>query len=319
MANNVYNLPVVGRVKRLPHINNPQTGIRNQMAHFLIVFAVFVVPVLLHGPARINPEVTNWNDRWQVDDRSRETLRILTLNVAHGRAAGRHQALRSRNTINGNLAAVADVLARERAEIVALQEADGPSWWSGQFNHVEAIAEEAKYSSFFRGEHVKGMGLNYGTALLSTSKLADATSITFSPSPPTLSKGFVSALVGWPGDANYQVTVVSVHFDFSRKSVRKRQAQAMINELKDAKRPLVIVGDFNCDWSAADDALKVLATGLDLQAYEPDTKTPLTFPKMKRRFDWILISPELEFESHETLAHTVSDHRAVVAEVRRKD
>ena len=66
-------------------------------------------------------------------------LRLLTLNVAHGRKLATHQALLSPMTVRRNLEEIASLLRESRADVVALQEADGPSAWSGNFDHVETL------------------------------------------------------------------------------------------------------------------------------------------------------------------------------------
>jgi len=202
---------------------------------------------------------------------------------------------------------------------VALQEADGPSIWSGRFDHVEHLAGNAGFSHHCRGEHVKGMKLSYGTALLSRLALDDCRSVTFAPSPPTLSKGFVVGTIQWPGRPGLQVDCVSVHLDFSRKSVRRKQVRKMITELAERENPLIIMGDFNCEWTGKDRSLRTLAKELDLVAYKPTAEDMPTFPKLKKRLDWLLVSPELEFVEYRTVPDAVSDHRGVVAVLRIAD
>jgi endonuclease/exonuclease/phosphatase family metal-dependent hydrolase len=244
------------------------------------------------------------------------TLKVLTLNVAHGRNEGPHQALQKRQRIEANLDAIAEMLLREQPDVVALQEADGPSVWSGDFDHVGYVAGKAGLAHHCRGQHVEGLGLSYGTALLSRVPLGDSRSVTFAPSPPTFSKGFVIATFQWPGRPGLEVDVVSVHLDFSRKSVRQRQIEELIGELSQRDNPLVIMGDFNCQWTGEDGPLAPLVEKLDVAAYRPTAEEMTTFPKLKQRLDWVFISPGLEFVEYETVADPVSDHRAVVAVLR---
>ncbi|MGH7338345.1 MAG: endonuclease/exonuclease/phosphatase family protein, partial [Myxococcota bacterium] len=68
------------------------------------------------------------------DPHTPRPLRLLTLNVAHARRQARHQALLAEPALRRNLQAIAQVLRREAADVVALQEADGPSAWSGGFD-----------------------------------------------------------------------------------------------------------------------------------------------------------------------------------------
>jgi len=243
-------------------------------------------------------------------------LRVMTLNVAHGRGVAQHQATQTRDEIVANLQKIAELIRRQRPDILALQEADGPSLWSGWFDHVQWLGDKTQMDYRYRGAHVDRLGLCYGTALLSRQKLLEPFSVAFAPSPPTPTKGFVAGKVIWPGRPEMLVQVVSVHLDFSRPAVRARQVAELVKRLGQASRPLVVMGDFNAQWSDRHSAVRSTAEGLGLRAYQPETDRLSTFPLLKRRLDWILISQELEFEEYSTLPDEVSDHRAVMAVLR---
>lgn len=282
-----------------------------------ISIAAVAIPLITHGPnVTETPRVDRSHPFGSVlpADIEPGTLKIITLNVAHGRSDGRHQSLQSTRTIRKNLDQIAQVLVREAPDVVALQEADGPAIWSGNFNHVDYLANQGVFAHNFRGEHVKGLRLSYGTALLSQLPLDDCASITFTPSPPTLSKGFVTSSVNWPR-SNVEVTIVSVHLDFARASVRGEQIQRLIAQLEDAEGPVVVMGDFNCEWRGKESSLRTLAGDLGLRAYQPSADDMATFPGLGKRLDWILISPGLEFVSYAHLDDTLSDHLGVVAEL----
>jgi len=246
-------------------------------------------------------------------------LKLMSLNLAHGRGNGFHQALQKKATIRSHLDEVAGVLRREGPDVGALQEADGPSIWSGQFNHVEHLARAAEIAHLVRGEHVRGLKLSYGTAILSRLPLGETASVTFAPSPPTLSKGFTLARIAWPGRPDLLLDVASVHLDFSRESVRNKQVQRLVEVLATRQRPLVVMGDFNTDWSKAHGSLRRLAEQLGLRAYEPAAPGMETFPGTQRRLDWILISAPLEFVKYDTLSDCVSDHCGVLAVIKASE
>lgn len=250
------------------------------------------------------------------------TLKVLTLNLAHGRKAAFHQAFLSGETIEKNLSEVASMLDRERPHVAALQEADGPSVWSGGFDHVRRLAELAEYGWAVRGSHVKGLRLDYGAGLLSTTPLSNAVSRTFAPSPPTPPKGFVVGAMTWPGRPDREFDVVSVHLDFARGSVRASQIREMIDYLASRNRPRIIMGDFNCNWQSSQACLRELAELAGVTPHAPDDAhvrhaTHMgAFGSSAQRIDWIFVSPEFEFASYAVLPDVLSDHAPVKAELR---
>lgn len=272
----------------------------------------------------------SWASSWAAEPEARDeppagpraadgatcSLRVMSLNVAHGRGTGQHQATQSREEIVANLQKVAELIRRHRPDVVALQEADGPSLWSGWFDHVQWLGDKTQLEHRYRGAHVDRIGLCYGTAILSRHNLLEPFSVAFTPSPPTPTKGFVAAKVAWPGRPETLIQVVSLHLDFARPAVRTRQVNELVKRLGENKYPLVVMGDFNAQWSDRHSAVRAAAEALGLRAYQPDADKPFTFPSLKRWLDWILISEELEFEEYATLPEAVSDHRAVMAVLR---
>ena len=246
-----------------------------------------------------------------------KTLDLLTLNVAHGRGTALNQMLVSASQHRQNLDVIAAILRDSGTYIVALQEADAPSLWSGKFNHVDYLTEASGFPFSVHGYHADSWPYTYGAALQSRFKLSHTESHRFSPSWPTASKGFVRASILWRnGETASQesVTLVSVHLDFSRENVREAQIHEMINDLEALDTPLIIMGDFNADWSVDDSPVRVLARALGLQVYRPATQDLGTY-KGSERLDWILISEELRFVEYTVLPDIVSDHLAVMARI----
>ena len=116
------------------------------------------------------------------------TLRIMTLNIAHGRNQAANQLLLEKEDIEQNIRAIARLLNKINADVVALQEADGASGWSGNFDHIELLAREAGYPWYYRANHAESWLFSYGTAILSRLPVSETIQHTFSPSPPTLNK-----------------------------------------------------------------------------------------------------------------------------------
>lgn len=241
------------------------------------------------------------------------TLRVATLNVAHGRKKAVHQILLKRRRIQTHLDEISSVLRREGADVVALQEIDRPSVWSGRLDQIAYLAESMGARAFVHGSHVQGMGLSYGTGLLSYLPMQEAESATFRATPPTPPKGFVLTTITWP-ERNEPVDVVSVHLDFLTAKARRKQVEQMVAILKARSRPLIVMGDFNSELRPGS-PLDELVQSLNLRAYQPDADAP-TFVGRDARLDWILVSDELEFVDYDTVPDEVSDHRAVIADLR---
>jgi endonuclease/exonuclease/phosphatase family metal-dependent hydrolase len=247
-------------------------------------------------------------------------LRLLTLNVAHGRKLATHQALLSRATVERNLSEIGELIGASGAHLVALQEADGPSAWSGNFDHVELLTRLAGHSHHFRGEHnpfaLGRRNLASGTALLAKHSLQRPRSHRFGTSWRD-TKGFVVATVSVPAWDGAEIDVVSLHLEPVMPALRRQQiAQLTEQLLRREHRPLVLLGDFNCSWSEEALHFRPLARHLGLRTHQPGHHAP-TYPSRRpwRRIDWILISPELEFVGYRTLPNTVSDHLGVVADL----
>ncbi len=246
-------------------------------------------------------------------------LRLLTLNVAHGRSNRAHQALVSNGSLERNLTDIAATVRRLGPDVVALQEADGPSAWSGNFDHVAALSQMTDLGDFFRGEHnpfrFGRMKLASGTALLARLPLKEPDSHAFGASWRD-TKGFVVATVSVPEWEGQEIDLASVHLDFLTPAMRRKHIRHLTEVLAGRDRPLVLLGDLNCCWQREPGTMHLLTETLGLKAFEPEARVP-TYPsrRPRRRLDWILISRDLAFSSYRTVPARLSDHLGVVADV----
>jgi len=246
-------------------------------------------------------------------------LRFATLNMAHGRKDSINQLFVLENTFKQNLDDIADVLKLYRPHMVALQEADSVSRWSGSFDHVAYLASAADYPWSAHVSNAQGWLYSYGTALLSSLPLVQTIKHTFESSPPTLDKGFVLAEIEWPcagENKSRKVDIISVHLDFSRESVREKQIHEMREILSARMNPTIIMGDFNSEWLAEVSVIKELATRSRFYAYEPAGDNYHSYKN--KRLDWILITRDMEFANYQVLPDTLSDHAMVLADIRFK-
>ena len=255
----------------------------------------------------------------QVPSKLEDHLRVFSLNVAHARRNVPVKPYLGRRKAQRNLADIAETLRLIAPDVVALQEVDGPSTWSGNFDHVAAIARQSGLVDHYRGDHNEfGIGrfkMAAGTALLARQPLLDTASHRFSISWRD-TKGFVVAALEVPEWGGISIDVVSVHLDFLTPSVRRKQILRMVDELEHRQRPLVLLGDLNCCWQHEPRSMDLLVHHLGLQAHEPETLVP-TYPahRPRRRIDWILASPELDFHGYHTVHAPLSDHLVLVADL----
>jgi endonuclease/exonuclease/phosphatase family metal-dependent hydrolase len=244
-----------------------------------------------------------------------ELLKVMTLNVAHARADGANQLLQSTDEAKSNLWQIIDVLNREKPHVAAFQEIDSNSFWNGRFNHTAFLAEGANYPHHFSGSHIDGNRLQYGTAIVAQLALREPSSIKFKKPFARLGKGFVVSTARWPGSEDIDVDIVSVHFDFLTGNQRLKEAMKLIETIKGRINPRVIMGDLNSEYGADSQLIPLLEDSLGLSTWQPHVEV-VTFPKLQKRLDWVLVSRDIEIVTHEVLPDTLSDHRAIVAELR---
>ena len=242
---------------------------------------------------------------------------VLTLNIGHGRGASLHQLIQSRAGITGNTQNIDDVIIREKIDIAALQEVDGPGFWNGGLDLIERIAENSGMPHGIWTKNVETPALSYGTALLSDLPYLSAESYTFKARPFILPKGFTVGLFRISEKSDTHICVVSLHLAPVLPAMRRRQTRIIMDILKQVDYPLVVCGDFNCGWNEKS-AVRQMAEGLGLKAWNPEEKGLSTHHTGNRRLDWILISEELEFTGYSVLDDKLSDHSAVKAVIRYK-
>lgn len=287
----------------------------------VIVLFVAVTDVLIislthgnSGPIEIT-HLPNTTDEKPRNELSASSIRVMTLNMAHGRADGRNQLLQSGAAIQANISRIGELIAAENPHVIAMQEADAPSWWSGNFSHVKHAGNAAGMTSVAHALNIDGLGLHYGTAIATQLKVTAAHQTTFPRNLPSFSKGFVVTTCIWPGDDNFTFDVVSLHLDFASHKVRSRQLAQLTELVTQTPRPMILMGDFNTDMTK--ELLPNFLKETGLTAWRTDDHSIVTFPILKSRIDWILVSPEFHITNHKLIDEHLSDHRFVAATLTR--
>jgi len=114
----------------------------------LLSLLLIYVPLSLSADDNIINQSSSTN---QIDNTDNTTMTVITMNIAHGRKDKFHQAFLGEKKIKNNLDHIVMISNRENPFLIALQEADGPSFWSGRFNHVEYISGRTGLKNHFQG------------------------------------------------------------------------------------------------------------------------------------------------------------------------
>lgn len=289
------------------------------LAVILVTALILILPFLVSGQVEAVPVSFYFeqNIPGEHPHHKENQLNVMTLNIGHGRGAGLHQLVQSRNKITRNAEKIAEVIERERIDITALQEVDGPGFWNGGLDLIEHIAEISGYPHGIWTKNVETAALSYGTAILSDAVYSHAESYTFKARPFILPKGFTVGLFRISEETGRHVCVVSVHLAPVLPAMRRIQADILISSIRDLDYPIIIAGDFNCGYSDGS-AVKYISDELNLKVWEPHSRELGTHSPGNRRLDWIMISEELEFAEYKVLEDDLSDHKALKAVIRCK-
>jgi endonuclease/exonuclease/phosphatase family metal-dependent hydrolase len=230
----------------------------------------------------------------------RDSLRVVTYNIRHGRGMDDQV----------NLRRIGEVLQRLNPDIVALQEVDQVAERSGGVDQAKALAAQLGLQSTF-GPFMDFQGGQYGMAILSRYPILK-TKILALPegNEPRIA---LAAELQLPDSS--QLLVINVHFDWVRDDrFRWAQAQAVKQMLDTWPTPYLLLGDFNDQPESR--TIRMLAEGLR-EAVKPENDA-FTFSSTRpeREIDYIFAGPAARWNVRQVEVvrePMASDHRPVVA------
>ncbi len=253
------------------------------------------------------------------------TLRILTLNIAHGRGLSTYQGFHSVKGIERNLNRIAHLLRRASPDVVALQEVDEDSHWNKRIHLLDYLQRETGYAHSQMGTHNRREGrlpLAYGNGVLSRFAIEHADIQAFG-SASLGEKGFLYTELALP---HGHLPVVNLHLDFKSRRRRIEQIERLIDYLEarhaekgsDAYFSPIICGDFNSRSRKPNDAVRHLFRYLenhcDYQFYPQQGRT---FPSLlpTHGLDFIFVPPTYRVRRCKVLRAYVSDHCPVLIDL----
>lgn len=253
-------------------------------------------------------------------------LRLLTLNIAHGRGLSPYQGLHSAKRIERNLSRIAHLLRRVNADVVALQEVDEDSHWNKRIHLLDVLRDAAGYEESYLGVHNRREGrlpLAYGNGLLTRFPIRHAEHQAFGRASLG-EKGFVCAELETKQGI---LPVINLHLDFRSRLRRIEQVEHLIAFLNDKhytsdRKPHlspIICGDFNARQGKRTDAVRhlfhYLLDDMHYQVY-PKSRSK-TFPSVwpTHGIDFFFIPPSCRVKTCAVLRSFVSDHRPLLVDL----
>jgi endonuclease/exonuclease/phosphatase family metal-dependent hydrolase len=250
-------------------------------------------------------------------------LRLITLNIAHGRGLTPVQGLTSPRKIRVNLGRIAAFLSRFKPDVVAMQEIDHRSRWSGNFDHLDYLRERSgfPYSAFgINNVRLGLLNLSYGNALLSRHPLAATETVVFGQRRVG-EKGFLFAEIDVGGR---RVPFVNLHLHSGRRIQRMRQLSLLIEWLREKHRhhasswavPPIVCGDFN-NPATRDDATSALLdhlSGYGAYAVYPQSRGTFPSPMPRRTLDFVFLPAGCRDVRTKVIRTLLSDHLPVVVD-----
>lgn len=251
-------------------------------------------------------------------------LRLLTFNIAHARGLSLHQGLRTATQLRANLVKIAKLIQRLNADVVALQEIDQNSRWSGSFDHLAFLSEHTGLTHTAFGINNRRIGryqLNYGNAILSRFPIAHTETVPFGPGKIG-EKGFVFAEIDL--GKRKRLPIFNVHMHHNSRPQRLRQVIRLMHYLDEqgleraahwSVSP-IICGDFNNPSHWPDATSTLLGYFEQTNNYTLLPKTGRTFPSPfpARALDYFFLPQECQHPQVEIVRSMLSDHRPVLVE-----
>ena len=164
---------------------------------------------------------------------TRQTFRVLTWNIHHGEGTDK--------TID--LDRIAELIAEEKADIVAIQEVDRGVDRSKKIDLITKLADLTGMTYAF-GKTIDYQGGDYGNAFLTRFPIFEERNILFKRLPDAEQRGVLILVLGIIGE---EIVVANTHFDSQgNDSLRVSNVSDLKSILKGySSRAMLLCGDFN--------------------------------------------------------------------------
>src|SRR5215207_9748441 len=234
----------------------------------------------------------------------RVRLRVMSYNIHVG--IGMDKQL--------DLARIAEVIRRHRADIVGLQEVDSGVERTGRVEEIRELARLTGMDYAF-AHNLDYQGGQYGVAVLSRFPILAIDHRRFANRRERERRGFIRVEVEVGGR---RLNFVTTHLDYQLLEGRIFETEQLLKALEEVRGPLLVVGDFNEEPpdGAYEMMLKASFADAWTQAGGQDAAAGLTYPadKPTKRIDYVFyrgLGGDVHADASvpDTLA---SDHRPLI-------
>ena len=146
-----------------------------------------------------------------------------------------------------DLARIAEVIRRERPDLVGLQEVDRGVERTGRRDQIAELARLTKMEYAF-APNLQFQGGHYGVAVLSRHPVTEIDHRRYGHLRVAERRGFIRVAVRVGGRT---VNFVTTHLDYQHADNRLYETKQLLAALADIRTPLIVAGDFNDEPSGA--------------------------------------------------------------------
>ena len=238
----------------------------------------------------------------------KEVIRVMTYNIHHANPPSRQDYI--------DVKAIAQVIRRQRPDLVALQEVDVHTKRSGSMlNEAEDIAAQTGMQVYF-AKAIDHDGGDYGVAILSKFPLSNSQNHKLPTAAGTKGEPRVMATAIISLRGGKKIVFACTHLDAQKADTnRVLQINAIAEILSREQLPVIIGGDFNATSDSR--VITVLDKFMTRTCVNDCAFTiPVLHPDKTIDFIASTSSAKLTAVSHRVIPETyASDHLPVIAEI----
>lgn len=166
----------------------------------------------------------------------KQTIRVMTYNLHHCNPPSAGDKI--------DVKAIADVIIREKADLVALQEVDVNTERSGKGNNQAKMLADMTGMHYYFSKAIDHQGGDYGVAVLSKYPIVDSVryGLPIHADKPEEQRTIAAVTIQLPGKKN--IIFASTHLGLKEPN-RLLQSEKIVKEFGNAQFPMILGGDFN--------------------------------------------------------------------------